>query len=411
MRSKRGKYWLLAAVACVLAAWRLLVNPAAAPTAAAAGSDQHDQRGAGLAFFSATADATAAPAALIAAARSARQRALTEQLQLVDKTYCDYRHATRYPDASRPASEQSDQLYPNLPVTDSHAMRMPGGRSDPAVQVQTSQSRVFLVAGEAVAFSLRAIDADGKALALVIQRAVAQGMTYQGQRATSQVALAFADDGAGVDAVAGDGAFAGLLAPAQTGLASFAGTIRTEIGYTAGAKSGFVLFDVVYTPEVPALWSGLAREVIEASSLVYYLKAEVRQAGRYIVTGRVDDAAGKPVALVTFNDVLQSGPNDIKLTVFGKLLRDAQPAQPLSLRDVDGYLLKENSDPDRALMPRLEGTVVRAREHRLTNFSDAEWQSEQRSRHLTEFARDIALAKGALKAFDPALPVPASACL
>ena len=94
----------------------------------------------------------------------------------------------------------------------------------------------------------------------------------------------------------GDGAFAGVLAPAQTGLAGFAGTIRTEVQYSVNGKRGFVLFDVIYTPELPATWSGPAREVMEDGSLVYILKANVRQAGRYVVSGRVDDATGKPFA-------------------------------------------------------------------------------------------------------------------
>jgi hypothetical protein len=47
------------------------------------------------------------------------------------------------------------------------------------------------------------------------------------------------------------------------------------------------------------------------------------------------------------------GSSEVRLTVFGKLMRGLAPALPLTLRDVDGYLLKENTDPDRALMPRL----------------------------------------------------------
>ncbi len=127
--------------------------------------------------------------------------------------------------------------------------------------------------------------------------------------------------------------------------------------------------------------------------------------------GRVDDAKGKPFALATFNDLLAAGPVEIKLQVFGKLMRDKEPALPLTLRDVDGFLLKENVDPDRALMPRLEGKVLVGKPHPLKSFSDAEWQSEERSRHLEEFSKDIALAQGAISRFDPTLPVPKSACL
>ena len=60
---------------------------------------------------------------------------------------------------------------------------------------------------------------------------------------------------------------------------------------------------------------------------------------------------------------------------------------PLTLRDVDGYLLKENVDPDRALMPRLEGRVLAGKPHPLKGFSDAECAGEERTRHLAEFAQ------------------------
>jgi hypothetical protein len=342
--------------------------------------------------------------------RSQRRQQLLSNYQLADHTLCSYRDGSQYPAGSRPMAENADQNYPNKPVTDMHPMRLQGGGADARVQLQTSQSRVYLASSEAVAFSLRAVDASNQVLPLVITRAVAQGITYNGSRQTPQVSVPFADDGSGADPVPNDGAFAGVLAPGQTGLAGFAGTIRTEVRYSVNGKNGVVVFDVIYTPELPAVWTGQVREAVENGSLNFYLKAEVRQAGRYVISGRVDDAQGKPFALLTFNDVLGAGPNEVKLTMFGKLMRDQDAALPLTLRDVDGYLLKENADPDRALMPRLEGKVYTSQRHPLKGFSDAEWQGEERTRYLTEFAKDVTQAKNALKAFDPAQPVPPSEC-
>lgn len=394
-----SKAWWLAGAAAAIVAAVAWFGPrggegaavqAAAPAPGAAAPQFFGQVGAG-------------PAIGAPAARAARLRELQQHFELVDRTYCDYAAGTKYPHTSRPLSQHPDQVYPNAPVMESHPMRSPGSRSDSAVQIQTSQSRVYMASGETAAFSLRALDAAGNPLPLVVTRAVAQGMTVQGGRATAQIALTFADNGTG--------AFAGVLAPSQTGLASFNGTIRSEVRFTVNGKEGFVLFDVIYSPELPAVWSGAVREAVEDGSLVYYLKAEVRVAGRYVVSGRVDDAKGKPFALATFNDLLPSGPVEVKLTVFGKLLHDQQPAQPLTLRDVDGFLLKENVDPDRALMPRLEGKVHVAKTHPVKNFSDAEWQSEERTRHLVEFSKDVALARNAVAEFDPTLPVLKSACL
>ena len=342
--------------------------------------------------------------------RDERRRQLLEQAQLTDHTYCSYLEGSKYPMESRPVAQNPDQVHPNRPVEEANPMRMEGGATNNTVLLQTSQSHVYLAAGEAAAFSLRAVDGQGRTLPIVITRAVAQGMTYGASRPTPQIAVPFADDGGGADPVAGDQAYAGVLAPSQGGLAGFHGTIRTEVRYTAGGRSGFALFDVIYTPVLPASWTGKVREALEDGSLNFYLGLEVRQPGRYIVTGRIDDARGKPFALATFNDVLGTGTREVKLTMFGKLLKDGAPALPLVLRDVDGYLLRENVDPDRLLVPRLEGRVHASRTRSLDGVSDAEWQSEERSRYLAEYAKDRQAARAALSEFDPGQPLPASAC-
>ncbi len=354
---------------------------------------------------------SAAPQPGVSPPPAARRQQLLDQLQLADHTYCSYRAATRYPHQSRPIAEQPDQVHPNAPVTDARPMRLDGGGTDARVLVQTSQSRVFMAAGEAVAFSLRAVDADGRVLPLVVTRALAQGMAFNGARAAAQAVLAFADDGAVADPVAGDGAYAAVLAPAQTGLATFHGTIRTEVRYSVGGRAGAVIFDVIYSPELPATWTGQVREAVEDGSLNFYLKADVRQAGRYVVTGRIDDARGRPFALATFNDTLAAGTQEVRLTAFGKLLRDQDAALPLTLRDVDGYLLREDADPDRLLMPRLEGKAFVGKPHPLKAFSEAEWQGEERSRYLAEYGNDLAQAKKALAGFDPGAPLPKSECV
>ena len=350
-----------------------------------------------------------APAATLPAAAPAR-RQLLEHYQLVERTLCSYEQASQYPAGARPMAQNADQAYPNQPVTEANPMRLDGGGTENGVLLQTSQSRVHMASGEVVAFSLRAVDPDGATLPLVITRAVAAGISYGATRAHAQVALAFSDDGVGADPVAGDGAFAAVLAPAQTGLASFDGTIRTRVSYSVNGKNGSVAFDVIYSPVLPAVWTGAVREARENGSLNFYLKAEVRVAGRYIVSGRVDDAQGRPFALLTFNDLLPTGPNEVRLSAFGKLLRDGEPALPLTLRDVEAYLLRENADPDRALMPRLQGTVATSRSYPLNGFSDAPFDGEERKRYLTEFGKDVQLARAALLRDDPNGAMPASAC-
>ncbi len=388
----RSKFWSLAALAAVVGLACVSVYFSGESGGAVAAS-QAAANGAGRAFFSP--GGSAPPAAPVPAAR---RQELQAQLVFADHTYCNYKDSTKYPNSSRPIGEHPDQVYPNAPVTESHAARLDGGGTDPKIQIHTSQSRVFLASGESVAFAISARDAAGNPLQLVVNRAVASPIAYRGARAPAPVTVPFSDNGEA------------SLAPAKTNLAGFNGTIRTEVRYTAGGQKGSVLFDVIYTPELPATWGGAVREALEGGSINFYLKAEVRVAGRYLVSGRVDDARGQPFAYVSFNDVLPAGPGEVKMTVFGKLMRDQQPALPLVLRDVDGYLLKENTDPDRALMPRLEGKVFASKVRTLDGVADTEWQSEERSRYLAEFGKDVQAARGELARFAPGEALPPSAC-
>jgi hypothetical protein len=139
------------------------------------------------------------------------------------------------------------------------------------------------------------------------------------------------------------------------------------------------------------------RDVVESGSLTLVLPVQVQQPGRYVASGRIDDAQGRPLALASFNEELPAGAGEIRLRVFGKLLRDAQATFPLTLRDVDAFLLKPDTFPDRALMPRREGPVHRSASHPLAAFSTTEWESPERQRYLDEYTRDVDEAENQLQ--------------
>lgn len=344
--------------------------------------------------------AAASTASMPQSAAVQRQQ-LVQQVVQADQALCQYQSGTRYPPGSRPVSQHPDQIYPNQPVAESHAMRKPDGTADKTVQIATTQSHVYLAAGEKAVFTVRASDAQGQPLTLQIDKAVAKGLSFAGQKESAALALNMNDSGQDGDTRATDGIYSATLQPAQSGFASFHGTVRTEVSYTVAGKPGRIFFDVVYSPELPATWVAGVRESNEGGQLRFTLRANVRLPGRYLVSARLDDAQGKPFALLSFNDVLPQGLNDIPLIVAGNLLRDQQAAMPLRLRDVDAYLLRENVDPDRLLMPRLEGQVAVSKTYALNAFSTEEWQSEERQRYLTEFGKDLQLAKNALRQLDP----------
>ena len=175
---------LLVLALLVLIGWLVVKSdapPGPAAAVAAGGAPQNPQ------FFG---QVDGQPAAALPGERARQRQQLVDHYALTDHTYCSYREGSMYPAHSRPMSQNTDQAYPNKPVLETNPMRGDDRRGNPDILIQTSQSRVYLAAGESVAFSLRAIEPKGAVLPLVVTRAIAAGMVTTGGRATSQVPLA-----------------------------------------------------------------------------------------------------------------------------------------------------------------------------------------------------------------------------
>ncbi|HEX5685590.1 MAG TPA: hypothetical protein VFY73_16335 [Ideonella sp.] len=330
--------------------------------------------------------------------RSAARALWKQRLERARRTLDSYREATRYPHESRPLAEHPDQVHPNLPIATERPLREPGGPVIEGLTLRTTQERVYSQGDESVLFTVAAIDGEGRTLPLQVPRAMAhEGATGARPSRVAPMMVQFTDDGRSGDAVAGDNVLSFRLQPARDGFADLDGVIRVELALQSGEHSGYAFFDVIHSPGTPAVWGAVVREAVEAGSLNLYLPAQVMQPGRYVVTGRVDDADGRPLALLSFNDELGVGPVEFKLQLFGKLVRDMQPTFPLVLRDVDAFLLKPDTFPDRALMPRRIGQVHRTKAYPLVAFSPAEWTSEERNRYLTEYGKDVQEAEDHLK--------------
>jgi hypothetical protein len=321
--------------------------------------------------------------------RLAQRELLQQRLERARLTLATYREQTRYPHESRPIDQHPDQVHPFAPIQESLPLRFPGTRGAvPGVRLLTTQDRVFMSGDETVKVSVTAQDDGGKTLPLLITRAVAFDLPDPRQAAgRPQLALVFTGR---------EGVYSAEFQPSRTAFAGFAGTLRLQATLSQDGRQGVVNFDVVYQPEVPAAWGGISERVAEGS-LDFMVGLNVKQAGRYVVSARVDDARGQPFALVSFNEELGSGAQLARLRVFGKLLRDGAPAMPLRLRDLQGFLLLEDRFPDRAMLPRREGVVYKSASHALQTFSDAEWTSEERDRYLAELGKDVSQLEAQLK--------------
>lgn len=305
------------------------------------------------------------------------------RLERAQRTLDTYVQATKYPPTSRPLSEHPDQIEP-LNKVDHRQFLVPGGQS----RLRLRYDRSFLVGDDAVVIRLSGEDSDGNPLPCEIVSASATEAPFSPDASRhSAVTLSFTGDGHGGGAVTGT--FTTRFQPARQGFAQHLGGIRIAVRARVGDEEGATGFDVYYTPTPPAVFTRAVREVLENGSLSLYLGINVHKAGHYIITARADDTTGNGFAYLSFNDEVQEGAHEIPLVLFGKLIRDRHAGAPFRLRDVEGFLLKEDTDPDRELVQPLLGTVHTTRAYPESAFSDQEWQSEQRTRTIDEFTRNL----------------------
>ncbi|MFN8848784.1 MAG: choice-of-anchor X domain-containing protein [Inhella sp.] len=330
--------------------------------------------------------------------REAQRQLAQQRLDQAREALATYEAHARYPHQSRPAREHPDQLQPFLPIAEEHPLRTPGGTPMDGVKLRTTQERVFTSGDESSRVTVSLVNAQNQALPLRFTRAVIQEVTEPGRTAqTVGRPLVPTDDGQAGDEVAGDGVYTATMAPSRQGFNTFAGRVRLELWMSYGGQPGFIYFDLMHDPGTAGRWLPGVTESVQQGALALDLRLEVQQPGRYVVNGRIDDASGKPIALALFNDELKTGVQTVRLWVHGRLLHDLKPAFPLTLRDVDGFLLRENTFPDRVMLPRLAGSVHRTQNHVLSRFSPDAWPSEQRDRYLAELRKDVDTATDALK--------------
>ncbi len=385
-------FWLAGAALAGLIAWWAWPRDAALPEARAAAAARH------LALPAPASAASSRPEGSPFTEAALRERMtqrdlLLQRLERARLSLATYRDQTRYPHESRPIAEHPDQVRPFAPIRESLPLRFPGAKGAiPGVRILTTQDRVFMSGDEVVRISVSAQDDGGKTLPLLITRAVAFDLPDPRQAAgRPQLALNFSGT---------EGVYSAEFQPSRTAFADFAGTLRLQATLSQDGRQGVVNFDVVYQPQVPAEWGAIAERVADGS-LDFLVGLNVKQAGRYVVNARVDDAKGQPFALVSFNEELSSGAQTARLRVFGKLIRDGAAAMPLQLRDVQGFLLMEDRFPDRAMLARREGVVYKSASYAPKSFSDAEWASEERDRYLAELGKDVAQLEAQLGAKRP----------
>lgn len=321
-------------------------------------------------------------------APGAPSRAMLEaRLERAETVLARYRESTKYPHTSRPLREQPDQVQPHYVSPHRLPLTNDGDQVGQGILI-LRQSHFYLAGDEAVTFTVECGTSEGPAPCKV-------------QSATATPTGAAADAGLRAEvpftAAASGAMHTATFAPAAQGFAKYHGPIHVALAVRIGEEEGVRGFDIEYTPRAPAVFTGRVSERLADGSLVLGVELEIADPGRYVIAARVDDATGRSFAYLSFNEELPRGKAEAALVLFGKLVLDEQALAPFRLRDVEGFLLAEDEYPDRKLLATLEGVVHTTREYGGRDFSDAEWQSEERDRYLDELGRDAERARRELE--------------
>jgi hypothetical protein len=292
-----------------------------------------------------------------------------------------YKIWARYPPGSRPLSEMPDLQKPHSVQPSTQPLATSDGQVTKKARVTLEQDRLYLVGDESARLHITCNTSDGPSECVVLSASATSAPSSDNSVVIGPAFLKFSDDGRGGTAAS--------FTPAKEGFSSYHGPIGIDVNLRVGTEQGAANFQLIYTPSAPARFTGKIREAIEDGSLCLYVQMDVSKAGRYVLTGRVDDAQGDGFAYLEWNDLLEAGLREAKMCVFGLLVLDQRAQTPFVLRDVEGFVLFEDRNPDRELMSVLEGNAYTTKKYEESVFSSAEWQSDEKTRHIEEFGKDV----------------------
>lgn len=309
------------------------------------------------------------------------QDVANERLAQARHTLEGYKLWARYPPSSRPLSEMPDLQKPHTVQPSTQPLATSDGKVTQKARVTLEQDRLYLLGDEAARLQISCKSSASPAPCTVLSAAATSNPTLDNSAMVGPAPVNFVTDD--------QGRAVGSFQPSKEGFSSYHGGIGIDAKVRVGAEEGMANFQLIYTPSAPARFTGQIREAMEEGSLCLYVQTDVAKAGRYILTGRVDDAEGDGFAYLEFNDLLETGLRDVRMCIFGLLVIDQRAKTPFTLRDLEGYLLFEDRNPDRELMSVIEGKVHTTKMYDESAFSSAEWQSEEKTRHLEEFGKNV----------------------
>jgi hypothetical protein len=288
-----------------------------------------------------------------------------------------YRKANVYPPTSRPLSkDQLDLLKPNQ----RHETVRPADRGEGVTYLFTAD-RYFVIGDETLTATLD-VRRDGKPIPVTLIQAYAAVLDPV-THAELPIPVSFAPSGSTLGSL-----LAATFAPAKLGLPRQA-AIGMYVEFDHGAGKQRAHFDFQYTPAggIPARFTGVFHDVIDAGSLVIHAGVEVTTPGHYVIDCNLFDAADQPVAWTRYKGELTAGTHDADLLFFGKVIIDANAHGPFHIGQLRGARYAPGLDPDLEQMSPFPGSFT-TKPYPTDVFSDAEYDSAEKQRMIELLGKD-----------------------
>ncbi len=254
---------------------------------------------------------------------------------------------SRFPRDSMPLTKfQVDQLEPNRRFDSKGPVTHKDLTVEPNMQVLFTGDKFRIVGDQSLLMTL-ALFKDDQPVPVSIVSATARAKSVDSAAVGLDVPVTFSDRGDLVQMA--------TLQLTGTPIENHAGRVDVDVQYDPGnGKIAQVTLDALYQPggPAPARFTGKFREVMNQGSLDIYAGVEVTEAGPYMISANLFDAARQPaVSMLARMVQLAPGTTEVKLEAFGRVVREQSSPSPFTLSNLRGYLFYPGKDPDRKTMP------------------------------------------------------------
>jgi hypothetical protein len=197
------------------------------------------------------------------------------------------------------------------------------------------------------------------------------------------LALNYHDDGTDGDQRADDHRYTNQFIPAEVDKLKKAQQVRIEAIIEAEGEKRRILRDFTYAPR-PTLNVLGVTDAASGGSLVVTLAVECFEQGLY--TFQANLMSGDGQTAIAWSDQsypLNAGRTSVTLTFFGKVIRDQAIAGPYLVRDIRGF--ERFLDNSEANLWFSYPNPHQTRAYDLTEFSDSEWNDDEKQQKLAGF--------------------------